>query len=84
MRAGQTIKLKPREYQLLEYLAHRAGQVVSQSEIETHVYSDDVEVMSNVVESTVSSLRRKLTLANSRSLIHTRRGHGYILEVANE
>lgn len=83
VRAGQTIKLKPREYQLLEYLAHRAGSVVSQSEIEAHVYSDDVEVMSNVVESTLSSLRRKLTLPHSRPLIHTRRGQGYILEVAS-
>jgi DNA-binding response OmpR family regulator len=79
-RAGQSIKLKPREYQLLEYLAHRKGEVVSQSEIEAHLYNDDVEPMSNVVESTLSSLRRKLGEANPAPLIHTRRGLGYILE----
>jgi DNA-binding response OmpR family regulator len=79
-RAGQSVKLKPREYQLLEYLAHRPGETVSQSEIEAHIYDDNAEPMSNVVESTLSSLRRKLGEANSAPLIHTRRGLGYILE----
>jgi len=79
-RAGAPVKLKPREYQLLEYLAHRAGEVVSQSEIEAHLYDDEVALMSNVVESAVSSLRRKLSAANSTPLIQTRRGLGYILE----
>jgi DNA-binding response OmpR family regulator len=79
-RAGQSVQLKPREYQLLEYLAHRSGEVVSQSEIEAHLYNDDAEPMSNVIESTLSSIRRKLGQANSAPLIHTRRGLGYILE----
>lgn len=79
-RAGQPVKLKPREYQLLEYLAHRPGEVISQSEIEAHLYNDDAEPMSNVVESALSSLRRKLSQANPAPLIQTRRGMGYILE----
>jgi DNA-binding response OmpR family regulator len=81
-RAGQPITLKPREYQLLEYLAHRAGEVVTQSEIEAHLYHDDAEPMSNVVESALSCLRRKLSQPNSAPLIQTRRGLGYILEPA--
>ena len=84
VRAGQTLKLKPREFQLLEYLAHRAGQVVTQSEIEAHLYNDEVEPMSNVVESTLSSLRRKLSQPNLAPLIHTRRGLGYILETSRQ
>ena len=80
-RAGQLIKLKPREYHLLEYMVHRRGEVVTQSEIESHLYEDDAEPMSNVVESTPSSLRRKLSEPNPAPLIHTRRGLGYILEV---
>lgn len=80
LRAGQVVKLKPREFQLLEYLARRAGEVVSQSEIEAHLYSDGAEPFSNVVESTLSSLRRKLGQVNGAPLIHTRRGLGYILE----
>jgi len=79
-RAGESVKLKPREYQLLEYLARREGEVVSQSDIEAHLYDDDAEPLSNVVESTLSSLRRKLAQANPTPLIHTRRGLGYILQ----
>jgi DNA-binding response OmpR family regulator len=79
-RAGQPVKLKPREYQLLEYLAHRPGEIVTQSEIEAHLYNDDAGPMSNVVESALSSLRRKLGQANPAPLIQTRRGLGYILE----
>jgi DNA-binding response OmpR family regulator len=79
-RAGQLVRLKPREYQLLEFLAHRPGEVVSQSEIEAHLYNDEAEPMSNVVESALSSLRQKLKRANPAPLIQTRRGLGYILE----
>ena len=79
-RAGLEVKLKPREYQLLEYLAHRPGEIVSQTEIEAHLYNDESEPMSNVVESTLSSLRRKLSEANAAPLIHTRRGLGYVME----
>ena len=79
-RAGQQLKLKPREYQLLEYLVHRRGEVVTQEEIERHLYADDVELMSNVIESILSSLRRKLSEANPAPLIHTRRGFGYMLD----
>jgi DNA-binding response OmpR family regulator len=79
-RAGQLIRLKPREYQLLEYLARRQGEVVSQAEIEAHLYNDEVDLMSNVIESILSSLRRKLNEANPTPLIHTRRGLGYVLE----
>ena len=79
-RAGQLLKLKPREYQILEYLVHRHGQLVTQSDIEAHLYSDDAEPMSNVVESLLCSLRRKLSGPNPAPLIHTRRGFGYVLE----
>jgi len=82
-RAGQSIKLKPREYQLLEYLAFRRGEVVTQTEIAQHLYDDESEPMSNVIESVVSSLRHKLGEPNPVPLIHTRRGLGYVLEVAN-
>jgi len=85
-RAGQPVKLQPREYVLLEYLAARAGQVVSRAEIEAHIYDGDAEVMSNALESAVSSLRKKLGsaaaagVANPQPLIHTRPGLGYMLK----
>ena len=83
-RAGNLVKLKPREYLLLEYLARRSGQVVTRSEIEAHIYDDSVDPMSNVVESAVCSLRKKISAANPAPLIHTRHGLGYVLKVESE
>jgi len=79
-RAGQSIRLKPREYALLEHLALRRGQVVSRREIESHIYDELVEPMSNVVDSAICSLRKKLHLPGAAPLIHTRHGLGYVLE----
>jgi len=80
LRAGQALALKPREFQVLEYLARRAGEVATQAEIEAHLYNEEAEPMSNVVESTISSIRRKIQLPGLPPLIHTRRGMGYVLE----
>jgi DNA-binding response OmpR family regulator len=78
-RAGQPIQLKPREYQLLEYLARRAGEVVTRKEIEEHIYDDRIDPMSNVVDSAVSSLRKRIGGPTRATLIHTRHGLGYVL-----
>lgn len=81
-RAGQPVELTSREYQLLEYLARRAGQVVSRSEIEEHIYDGQVDPMSNVVDSAICVVRKKIAAANDAPLIHTRRGQGYVLGTA--
>jgi DNA-binding response OmpR family regulator len=83
-RAGNLVRLKPREYLLLEYLARRSGQVVTRGEIEAHIYDDSVDPMSNVVESAVCSLRKKISASNPAPLIHTRHGLGYVLKVEGE
>jgi DNA-binding response OmpR family regulator len=79
-RAGEPIRLKPREYLLLEYLARRTGEVVTRSEIEAHIYNDEVDPMSNVVDSAICSLRKKISVADSPPLIFTRHGLGYTLK----
>ena len=79
-RAGQPITLKPREYALLEYLALRRGEVVSRRDIETHLYDEAVDPMSNVIDSAISVLRKRLAQSGAPSLIHTRHGHGYVLK----
>jgi DNA-binding response OmpR family regulator len=83
-RAGNPVRLKPREYLLLEYLARRSGQVVTRAEIEAHIYDDSVDPMSNVVESAVCSLRKKISAPNPVPLIHTRHGLGYVLKAESE
>jgi len=60
-RRGQLIALTAREFTLLEYLALRQGQVVSRTEIEAHLYPDSAELMSNVVDSAICTLRKKIT-----------------------
>lgn len=80
-RGGELLELAPKQYALLEYLMKRAGQVVTRTEIEEHIYDSNVTVMSNVIDSAVSSLRKAISTDElSKPLIHTRRGHGYILE----
>jgi DNA-binding response OmpR family regulator len=79
-RAGRRVELTAREYALLEYLAHRAGQTVTRTEIWEHVYDFRSAVESNVVDVYVGYLRRKLEQPGQPPLIHTRRGQGYLLE----
>jgi len=80
-RSGVPLDLTAREFALLEYLMLREGQVVSRTQIEDHIYDDLVSPMSNVVDSAVCALRRKIAVDSpSKPLIHTRRGQGYVLE----
>jgi DNA-binding response OmpR family regulator len=79
-RGGIPIALKPREYALLEYLALRQGEVVTRQDIETHIYDASVDTTSNVVESAMSVLRKRLAQSGVQTLIQTRHGLGYILK----
>lgn len=81
VKVGDTsIDLTPREFNLLEYLAHRAGEVVSRSEIWEHVYHDYEGGSSNVVDVYIGYLRKKLKPAQADNYLKTRRGQGYTLE----
>jgi two-component system copper resistance phosphate regulon response regulator CusR len=76
---GREVALTAKEYALLEYLAHRAGDVVSRADIAEHVWDEHYDPLSNVVDVYVQRLRRKLDRGGSDSLIRTRRGEGYQL-----
>lgn len=78
-RGGQSVDLSAREYSLLEYLAHRTGQVVTRTEIWDHVYDFNSTAESNVVDVFIGHLRRKIERPELPRLIHTRRGLGYLL-----
>ena len=78
-RHGKSIELTPREYRLLEYLASRAGEVVSRTDIWAHVYDEHTEPMSNAVDSAICILRKKIEPAGAKPVLHTRRGMGYVL-----
>jgi two-component system, OmpR family, copper resistance phosphate regulon response regulator CusR len=76
---GEAVLLRAKEYALLEYLARRAGDVVSRGDIAEHVWDEHYDPISNVVDVYVQRLRRKLDFPGCDSLIRTRRGEGYQL-----
>jgi DNA-binding response OmpR family regulator len=76
---GDEVNLTPREYVLLEYLAFRAGEVVSRTDIWEHVYEFNSEADSNVVDVYIGYLRKKLERSGTPLLIRTLRGRGYAL-----
>lgn len=73
------LELTTFEYKVLEYLMLHAGQVVSKSELTDHLYEQDFERDSNVIEVFVGRLRRKLDPDNQLQPIETLRGRGYRL-----
>ena len=78
-RGNQAIMLPPLEYRLLEYLAYHVDQTISKTELLEHLYDYNWEKFSNVIEVYISSLRSKIDRNSSTKLIHTLRGHGYML-----
>ena len=79
-RAGNEIALTTKEYALLEYLARERGRVVGRAEIAEHVWDENYDPFSNLIDVYVSRLRGKVDEGHSIPLIHTRRGIGYVLE----
>ena len=78
-RAGRAIPLTAKEYAMLEYLARHAGRVVGRAELTEHVWDENHDPFSNAIEVYVNRLRKKVDGAHDESLIHTRRGAGYML-----
>lgn len=74
---SQAIELTAFEYNTLEYLIHRKGKVVSKTELTGHLYDQDFDRDSNVIEVFVGRLRKKLDPGNSLKPIATVRGAGY-------
>ena len=81
-RGGALLDLTAREYLLLEFLALHQGELVSRSAIWEHLYDQQSESTSNVVDVYIGYLRRKLERDDLPRLIHTRRGLGYVLGTA--
>lgn len=74
---GEAIALTAYEYRLLEYLIMRAGEVLSKTTITEHIYAEDDERDSNVIEVFIRRLRKKLDPEGTLQPIETLRGRGY-------
>jgi two-component system OmpR family response regulator len=76
-RDGQPVTMTPLEYRLAAYLMMRRGAVISKTEITEHIYDQNFDRDSNVVEVLINRLRKKL----GADVIETRRGQGYVLAI---
>jgi heavy metal response regulator len=83
-RAGRKIELTAKEYALLEYFARERGRVLSRAEIAEHVWDENFDPLSNLIDVNINRLRRKIDDGFSAPLIHTRRGEGYMLAAPDE
>jgi two-component system copper resistance phosphate regulon response regulator CusR len=78
-RAGRKIELTAKEYALLEYLARERGRVLTRAEIAEHVWDENFDPLSNLIDVNINRLRRKIDDGFAVRLIRTRRGEGYML-----
>ena len=74
-RAGRPVMLTAREYVVLEFLALHRGEVITRTALYDHLFDEDDDTLSNILNVHVSNLRTKL----GPEIIHTRRGHGYLI-----
>lgn len=83
---GSVLELTSYEYNTFEYLAHHSGKVVSKTELTEHLYDQDFDRDSNVIEVFVGRLRKKLDPTGELKPIATVRGQGYrfVLESSSE
>jgi two-component system OmpR family response regulator len=75
-RQGAPVALTAREYALVEYLALHRGKVVTRTMLYDHLFDENDDTLSNLLDVHVSNIRKKL----GHDFILTRRGHGYCIE----
>jgi two-component system response regulator PhoP len=74
---GEALDLTQFEYKLLEYFVLHPDQVLSKMQLNEHLYEDDADPDSNVIEVIIGRLRRKIDPEGSWQPIRTLRGQGY-------
>jgi two-component system, OmpR family, response regulator len=76
LQGGEPVELTAREYALVEMLAFRRGKVVTRTTLYDHLFAEEDQTMSNLLDVHVCNVRKKL----GKDFIETRRGHGYMIE----
>ena len=79
-RNGRAIELTQKEYALLEYLMRNTGRVLSRQMISEHVWKQQIDPLTNVVDVYINYLRKKLEDDRDNPLIRTVRRSGYVLK----
>ena len=81
-RNGALVDLTTKEYALLEYFARNAGTVLSRTQLSEHVWDQNFEPASNVVDVYVGYLRNKIDKNFGSNMLKTVRGYGYMLDAS--
>lgn len=79
-KADQEIVLTPKEYSLLEYFMLNVDQVITRTMISEHVWNEDFDSFSNIIDVFINNLRGKLDFDRKKSCIQTVRGVGYVFK----
>ncbi|WP_298972204.1 coaggregation response regulator transcription factor CarR [uncultured Fusobacterium sp.] len=80
VRGGKNIELTGKDYEVLEYLIQNKGHVLSRDKIRDSVWDYGYEGESNIIDVLIKNIRKKIDIGNSKPLIHTKRGLGYVLK----
>ncbi len=78
-RAGRTVELTRRQFELLSYLMQSPGQVITREMIAENVWRDTSTTWTNVIDVHVNQLRKRLASVGGRPILHTVRGVGYFV-----
>ena len=78
-RSGKSVSLTAKEYALLEFLMLNQNRIVGREQIAQHVWDENFDPFSNIIDVYVRRLRTKIDVGFERPLLHTRRGEGYML-----
>ena len=79
-RGGNAVTLSSKEYALLEYMAIHKNKVLSRTVLTEHIYAQDFDLDSNVIDVFINRIRNKIDKGFDKKLIHTLRGAGYLLK----
>lgn len=83
-RAGNPIELTSKEYAMLEYFMRNPDQVLTRTIISEHVWDDEFDSLSNIIDVYIRRLRKKIDEGFQPRLLHTIRGSGYLLGILPE
>ena len=79
-RGNREISLTQKEYALLEYLARHAGRAVTREQISQHVWKQEFDPTTNIVDVYINYVRKKVDVEGEANLVQTVRGVGYMLQ----
>jgi two-component system copper resistance phosphate regulon response regulator CusR len=83
-RSGRLVELTSKEFALLDYLARHSNEVLGRAEIAEHVWDENFDPFSNLIEVYIQRLRRKIDDGHSCKLLRTVRGAGYVLSARKD